>query len=210
MNKVEILVTALIFGAVLPILLFLAGWWSSIGLVSDNLIFVIALIGLSLGIIIDILFLKKWLRNVYNTDLKLLIIIYLFYSVCTFGFFMGVPIFNLMIGIAAGVFVGRKSYFKKESINKAKCSIRKACNFTTAVIIIISLASAYFALKDPMDTARNLEGMLNIKSFSITTEMIIGIIIIGGFILALSQYWLTKKAALIAFNHGKQIMPNSN
>ena len=203
MNKVETMVIDLVFGAVLPIFLFLAGWWSSIGLVSDNLIFVIALTCLSLGIVIDILFLKKWLRNVYNTNWKLLIIIFLFYSICTFGFFMGVPVFNLMIGIMAGIFVGRKLYHDKKSINEVRCNIKKTSIFTTVVILIISLASAFFALRDPMDTARNLEGMFHIQSFSITTQIIIGIIVIGGFVLALSQYWLTKTVALTTFNHGK-------
>lgn len=203
MNKVETLLMALVFGAVLPIFLFLAGWWSSIGLVSDNLIFVIALTCLSLGIVIDIVFLKKWLRNVYITNFKLLVIIYLFYSICTFGFFMGVPVFNLMLGIMAGIFVGRKSYHDKKSINEVRFNIKKTSIFTTVVILTIALASAFFALRDPMDTARNLEGMFHIQSFSITTQMIISIIVIGGFVLALSQYWLTKTAALTTFNHGK-------
>jgi len=203
MNKVETMVMALVFGAVLPIFLFLAGWWSSIGLVSDNLIFIIALTCLSLGIVIDILFLKEWLRNVYNTNWKLLIIIFLFYSICTFGFFMGVPVFNLMIGIMAGIFVGRKLYHDKKSITQVRCNIKKTSIVTTIVIVTISLASAFFALRDPMDTARNLEGMFHHQSFSITTLMIIGIIVIGAFVLALSQYWLTKTAALTTFNHGK-------
>jgi len=204
MSKIEDMLMAFIFGSVLPILLFLAGWWGSISLVPENTIFIIALIGLTAGVVIDILFLQKWLRNIYNTNLRLLIIIYLFYSICTFGFFMGVPIFNIIPGIMAGIFIGRRLYLGKKSMNETKYYIKKTCIFTTAVIIAISAASAFLALKDPIDTAGNLEGMFNIKSFQINTEMIIGLIIIGGLVLAASQYWLTKISAIITFRHGER------
>lgn len=202
MNKIEDVIMVIAFGAVIPISLFLAGWWSTIGLVPENTIFVFALIGLTSGIIIDILFLRKWLRNIYKTGLKLLVIIYLFYSVCTFGFFMGVPVFNLLPGILAGIYTGRRLNHNSRNKSETEISIKNACIITTSAIVLISAAAAFFALKDPMDTARNLEGMFNLKSFTITTEMIIGLILTGGTVLAISQYWMTKKAALFAFRHG--------
>lgn len=200
MGKIEKNLTILIFGAVLPIFFFLAGWWGSIGRVSDDLIFSIAFIGLGMGIILDILFLKKWLVNVYGIDTKLLAVIYLFFSTCTFGFFMGVPVFNLLVGMMAGFFAGRKSYHKKENRFKAKANIREVSIFTAVVMLLTCISSAFFALRDTMDTARNLEGMLHLGAFSLTTSMLIGIIVIGGIVLVSVQYWLTKKAAIIAYS----------
>jgi len=203
MGKFEKFSITIIFGAVMPVFLFLAGWWGSIGRVSENMISVAALAGLASGVMVDILFFRKWLRNVYDTDMKILMIIYLFYSICIFGFFMGVPVFNLLAGIVGGMFAGRKLYYDNASINKVKCNIKRLCSFTSAVMLAICLASAYFALKDPGDTARNLEGMFNIGKFSINTGIVVGIIVIGGFALIIFQYWLTKKAAMIVYNKGK-------
>ena len=110
-------------------------------------------IGLGTGIILDILFLKKWLVNVYCIDAKLLAFTYMFFSICTFGFFMGVPVFNLLVGMVAGFFAGRESHHKKENIFKAKVSIRKVGIFTAVVMILTCLSSAFFTLRDPMDIA---------------------------------------------------------
>lgn len=203
MRKAEDFLLFFIFSSVVPIFFFMAGWWGSIGLVPENLIFIIAIIGLVLGIVLDFLFLKKQLKNVYETDRKILIIIYLFYSIGMFGFFMGVPIFNLMIGILAGMFIGRRSYQKKEGSEKFGNEIRKTCVFTTAVMIAISMTSAVIALKDPLDTARNLEGMFNQRVYSITRTMILLIIVLGGFLLALAQYLLTKVAGTVAYHSGE-------
>ncbi|MHC4632600.1 MAG: hypothetical protein ACYS9C_15225, partial [Planctomycetota bacterium] len=56
------------------------------------------LLSLAPGIIIDILFLKKWVRKAYQINTKALAVIYLFYSVVALGMGMGVPIFNFALG----------------------------------------------------------------------------------------------------------------
>ena len=66
---------------------------------------------------------------------------------------MGVPIFNLFMGMMVGFFAGRKSYHRKENIFKAKASIRKVGIFTAVIMILTCLSSAFFTLRDPMDIA---------------------------------------------------------
>ncbi|PKM78180.1 MAG: hypothetical protein CVU90_03935 [Firmicutes bacterium HGW-Firmicutes-15] len=182
-----------------PILLFLSGWWLSIGLVPENKIFVIAILGFSIGILADLVLVWKKLTKIYEINIGLVIIIYLFYSICILGFFMGVPIFNLILGIIAGFFVGRRLKYSNLDNEEFNRSSRNTSIFTTAVILVISAISAFLALKDPLDTARNLQGMLGIQAFIITTPMIIVLIIVGGTTLAILQYCLTKFMAQIAY-----------
>jgi len=46
LQKIEIFVIKLIIGAFFPLLLFLAEWWISIGLAPENMIFIVAFMGL--------------------------------------------------------------------------------------------------------------------------------------------------------------------
>ena len=199
MNIVEKTVMTIIFGSVLPILLFIAGWWGSFRLVPEKRVIIFAIFGLGLGILADALLLRKWLHTPYQTNSKILLLIYLFYSIGSFGFFMGVPVFNLLIGMAAGIFTGRQACLSQDNIIETKHKIAKVSVFTSVIMIIFCILSAVIALRDPIDTARNLEGMFRIQSFMISTAVIIGIIVIGGFLLVFFQYWLTRQAALIAY-----------
>lgn len=203
MKKAEKIIMAVIFGGVPPIFLFLAGWWGSINLVDTKYIFINAFTGLALGVAIDILLFRKQLKNVYDNGYGIPAIVYLFYSICVFGFFMGFPVFNLFVGIMAGIFIGRKLFYELDSNDILISTIKKASAFTAAVMAAICFASAYIALKDPVDTARNLEGMFNLRPFFVTTPIIICIIVIGGLVLILTQYLLTKAAATAAFNRGE-------
>lgn len=63
----------------------------------------------------------------------------------------------------------------------------------------VCVASAYLALRDPMDTARNLEGMLGIRSFEVTPWAVAGLIAAGGPALIFVQHRLTKVAAELAY-----------
>lgn len=199
MNKIETYLNRFVFGAVFPILLFLAGWWTSfLFRVPENRIFFFALAGLASGLLINVFLLKKWMKHIYDIDSKILMMIYMFYSICFFGFFMGVPVFNIIPGIFAGFYLGRKSsHFNlaEETVNKV---IRSGSLFTTLVMGLICIGSAYFALKDP-STAANLQAMFKVH-FEITHEMLFGLIVFGGVFLVTIQYLLTKWAAQFAFN----------
>ena len=208
MNMLEKTALTVIFGSVFPISLFLVGWWASFRLVQESMIIVFAASGLVVGILIDALFLRKWFQKPYQASTKVLILIYLFYSAGIFGFFMGIPVFNLITGLAAGIFTGRKARLNHENINEFNSKILKVSTFSTLIIVIFSILSAALALQDPIDTARNLEGMFRMPPFTLSTAIIIDIILIGGILLALLQYWLTRQAALAAFGIRKLAIQN--
>lgn len=114
---------------------------------------------------------------------------------------MGVPVFNALIGICAGAYMGRRLYLQGITTQEYGADLKKTGIFSAIIMIFICMLSAYFALKDPY-TAANLEGMFN-TSFQITNEMIYGLVIVGGIGLIIFQYFSTIVAGRIAYKMGR-------
>ncbi len=177
-----------IYSPVIPILLFLIGWWGSLPFFQDNLIFMFAILGLIIGIIINKIFLNKFISIGYNQKTIILITIYLFYSIGIFGFFMGVPVFNALLGIIASIYTTRKTIMNNEKEEILKKNLNNTALFCSSILLFFCICSAYLALKDPY-TGENIKGMLGLN-FEVTETIIYGIIIIGGLILLALQYFL--------------------
>lgn len=190
MSRFDKLFLKLTIGFIPPVLLFLAFWWGSLVFIKDSTVFKIAGLGFLLGILIDVLFIKRWIQSAYQMHPLLLIMIYLFYTIGMFGFFMGVPIFNVFNGVIAGIFIGRKLKNTASSNANPAAAIKKVSLLSTFIMFFICTASAAIALADPY-TAANLEGMFHLN-FKITQTILYEIIAIGGLFLITSQYWITK------------------
>lgn len=199
-NRLEMILYKIIFWGVLPSILFLAGWWSSIGLKDNQEIFSIALAGIGLGILIDVLVLKPWLRSLETLSSGILISVYVFYSIMVLGFFMGVPLFNVGLGILAGRFIARVGLYKGLTKVQMDKLIHSTATITTIILFGICLISAWIALKDPMDTAINLQGMFQL-GFTVTESMVLGIVVFGGILLLIVQYILTVRFAKYELKH---------
>lgn len=182
-----------------PILLFLLGWWGSLPVIPDNFIFIFAFAGLGAGVLLDFAFLRRWRSRAFHAHPYFWFIIYLFYSICFFGFFMGVPVFNLLLGIPAGVLAARRVKALRFTPSQAKRHIIYASRASVFFIALACLASAVIALSDSY-TASNLEGMFQLP-FSVTTSMIYIIIGLGGLLLLLLQYFITKLSGEYTLSH---------
>lgn len=192
MNKLESLFLGLLLGTVLPVSGFLAGWWSFSQSMSNAVIALAAFSGMAAGILVDVFCLKKVIARAYQLNPFYWAVVYLFYSICVFGFFMGVPVFNVLLAIPAGIFTGAKSTRLPLDPQQGRQLTRRTQLFTTGVMALICAASAFLALRDPT-TAANLEGMLRL-SFEVTQPMIVGLIAVGGSGLLLVQWILTAKS----------------
>jgi hypothetical protein len=187
----------MIFGAVFPIVLFLTGWWSTVGLVQENRIFIFAFSGLALGFALDFFLLKKIMVNLFNLNCFLLTTIYIFYSICIIGFFMGVPVFNLLLGIPAGYYVAKKCIYDKTEKEESEKQINRIARFTTYIIIFIAVLSASIALSDPY-TVSSINGMFGLGQ-KITQSILYYIVILGGLAMIFVQYIITKYTARIVY-----------
>ena len=190
MNKYDYVFLSMIYAPIYPIFLFLVGWWVSIPLVPENQIFIFALAGLALGVVIDVIFLKRALVFGYGLKIIIMVAIYLFYSAGIFGFFMGVPIFNVLLGIFAAIYIARRASLSKWDNARFRRNLDHTARFAVAVLLLICIESAYLALSDT-HTANNISGMLGLN-FEITTDVLWGIVIVGGLVLLGFQYWIVR------------------
>ena len=196
-TKLERIVLGSILAPLAPLALFMGGWWAAYYLLPEAWIFPGAVFGLTLGILADIFLLKKLIDHANVLSNVFWMAIFLFYSVGFFGFFMGVPIFNVALSIPAGFILAGRLITQKADEARV-CSItRRAAGFTTVVMTFICAASAIFALIDPY-TEANLQGMLGLP-FDVTRGMVIGIIIVGGAALLILNWWLTSASARFSY-----------
>jgi hypothetical protein len=210
MSKIEAAIVGLCLGLLGPVLLFFATWWTSVFVLPDRAIPAAALSGLAIGLLLDVLFLKHWVRRVYRFPAGLLVLAYLFSSLIVFAVSMGVPVLNAGLGIAAGAYVGRKLRHAEVDREKLLAGARRVSVFATVVIALICALSATIALASPStpaDLQRMFQDLLPWQ-VPVTRSMILGLILLGGSALILLEYWLTMAAALTAFRLGKT--PTSN
>ena len=154
------------------------------------------LLSLVPGIIIDCLFLKKWVRKAYQINNKALAAIYLFYSVVALGMGMGVPIFNFALGITAGVYAARRTHFAGTDEERRKQYFKKTAVFSAVVMALMCCLITLWAIAGQMIGARYETPFL---SFTFTVPVFFAVVFTGGAVLVLLQYWLTSLAARVAF-----------
>jgi len=188
LNRFDKLLLNVIYAPILPIALFLGTWWIGIIWIDDGRIFLWALAGLVIGVLVDLRLYRCWLKVNYRRHPVYTSMIYLFYSICTLGLFMGMPIFNIFLGIFTGSYAARKAIilgYSQEATNRLVANIAL---MTTILLAIMFVCSAAIALHDPY-TAANLRGMLGLP-VNPSRKIIWLIIIIGGSLGLLIQYLL--------------------
>jgi hypothetical protein len=191
MKNIDKIFIGILIGSVFPLLLSLLSviLWFYINR-NTELVLIYLSIGLVLGFIIDFKFLKTWIIKRYELPLWFIIGMYIFYNIEIYGFFMGVPVVNILMGLIAGYYCGKKIEHQNISPDKIPAVIKKISLFTCLIMSLICLSSAVIALIDE-STGENLRLMFSLN-FPITKAMILAIILVGGFILILSQYFITK------------------
>ena len=188
MTKFDKVFAAVILGFIIPVIAFCAFWWLSFLLKLDSGLWMIA--GLFFGIILCIALLRKFrlVDRFYTANYYPLAMLYIVYSIGIFGFFMGVPIFNAIPGILAGIYIGRKMKLSGQPSSIYRSELRKVAVFSAIILFLICCCSAWLALVDPY-TAANLQGMLKL-SFEVTDTIIWLLIVIGGASLLVLQHVL--------------------
>ena len=194
--RIERLFLTVIIGLIFPILFGLLGWWGSIPFVSEDRIPLFVMGGVLAGVILDLIFLRRWVRKALSASILWPGTAYLFYSMGVFGFFMGVPVFNLLLGLVWGYFMG----MRLRSANADKPAVAKAAHrsaiFTSGVLALACLASLVIASLDPSLEA-NIQGMFSLEK-PMDRLVILGFSTIGGILLVAVEYFLTRAAVKFA------------
>jgi hypothetical protein len=175
-TKLERFVLSLILAPLAPLAGLLAFWWAAYFLLPTAWIPWIALAGLLAGILADVFFLKSLLER--HLSLLFWAVVFLFYTTGSFGFFMGVPVFNAILSIPAGFVIGSRLAVQNADQQQVRKAAQRTAWFTTGVLACVCTISAIIALASP-STPSDLRGMLGL-GFEVTQDMIIGLILAGG------------------------------
>jgi hypothetical protein len=187
-TRLDKAVSRVTLGAIAPIALMLTGWWGAFGLLGDNpAIGPAAFGGLALGVALDATVLRRRLDSLYSLPLPALLAVAVFYSIGVYGFFMGLPVFNVAVGIAAGWVVGRKVALHDLRPEQLRGESRRIAAIATGIMFALCVATAVMALGEPT-LGSQLRGMFGLP-FDVSRAMIVAIIVVGGTGLPALQYW---------------------
>jgi hypothetical protein len=208
MSKTESTIIGLFIGIACPFLGFVAFWWTAALLhlqglpVPEGMIKAAALTGLGLGCLLDVLFLRRWVEKFYTTNLRWMIVVYLGCFVVAFASFMGFPIGTFSLGIAAGIYIGRREHHRRADGVLAATTFHKVAIFAASVTTLAALPIGILALQTEKGTLTWLENTFGLIRNSLQGGG--GFILIGFLCLLLfvMQYWSTRMAGRLAFRIG--------
>lgn len=209
MSKRESVVVSVILGVACPYLTGMICWWTSATLllsgaigISERSIAAAAFAGVAAGIVLDAIWLKRWVANIYTASFALLVPVYLACSVIAVASFMGLPIGNLILGALAGVYVGRRISNAGANAMFADRAIRGTGWFTAAITSSEAFAIGLLALREK-STAKALAAFFNVTEREIAGSVGIAVIFALVVVLAIIQFWGTSTAARLALHAGK-------
>lgn len=209
MSKRESAVVMIFVGILCPAALFVFSWWASAALVIYGLlplpewsIAAAALGGLGAGLILDLLFLRRWASSFYSWDIKLLVPLYLFGSAVAVAWFMGFPLGNVIWGSLAGVYVGRRQYHQMTSPTAARQAIRRVGAFTAMVTALEALPIGLMALNEGI-AVRTIQAVTGLDQQTIAGPLGVAMVIVLCIVLIGLQMGCTTAAARIAFSRSE-------
>jgi hypothetical protein len=193
---IERLFLSVIIGFIFPILLGLAGWWGSIPFVPEKSILYFALGGFLLGVLVDMVFLRRWTRNALRAPLLWPILVYLFYSAGMFGFFMGVPALNVVMGPLGGYYMGMHLRAKNAQKDDVERKAKQTSFFAALVLAVACAAALVIASLDP-SLAANISGMFALTE-PINKTTILTLSTAAGAGLVVLEYAITRASVKFA------------
>jgi lysylphosphatidylglycerol synthetase-like protein (DUF2156 family) len=208
MSKLESTIVGFFVGITCPWLTFVAFWWTAALLylqgfpVPEGMIKTAALTGLGLGCLLDVVFLRRWVGKFYSANLWLMVTGYLVLCVVAVASCMGMPVGTFSLGIAAGVYTGRREHHRQADGAQSAAAFRSVAVFAALVTTVAALAIGILALQSEQEILRWLE-----NAFGLNPNTFLGG---GGFILIgflcsllfVIQYWCSRKAGGLAFRIG--------
>jgi hypothetical protein len=153
MSKLENTIVGILLGGACAWLSFVACWWTAamvhmyVGGISVKMVILAALTGLLVGIVLDVLFLKRWIRGFYAARLWLLAAVYGALCVLAVASFMGLPVGTFALGLLAGAYAGRRQLHNPSNDN-AGHGLRRAAFFAALLTAGAALPIGILVLRE--------------------------------------------------------------
>ena len=210
-NKIETIVIGLVLAVVCPLFTFVAFWWGGavVGMyvmtVPDGVIKAAALAGLAVGVLGDLLFLKRWVAAFYTARWTWVAAVYLGFSVIALAFCMGVPIGTFTVGVTGGVYLGRRLRHTIATGSVVSRTLTRGALCTASLTTLLALPVGLMALHEPI--VLHTAGAFGLEAKTISGTVGEASIIIICLVLFGLQFWATRWAGFLAF--GSQQRKNS-
>jgi hypothetical protein len=194
-TRLEHLTYILIISPLAPLAGIMGGWFLAYTLLPEKWIPYVMLTGLLLGVLADAIIIKGLIKRKYDLGLLFWAVVILFYAIGLFGVFMGLQIFHVGLALPIGFLVGSRLNHMAAGKEESRSAERQALVFSTGLLTLICMASAFIALSSS-STPFDIQGMLGLQ-FQITPLMLWGLILIGGGVLLVINFFLTMLAARV-------------
>jgi hypothetical protein len=205
MSSLERRIVGIVLGVGAPISLFLIFWWSFAALairvasgLSDAWVAAAAFSGLGAGLVLDVFFLKHWVSGFYSVRTSTAFAAYSAASAALIGLFMGLPLGNLALGTAAGVYIGRRNRYQGAGAETFRRNSGKAAPWIAAVTGAVAFPIGILVLREHFTTVPILD-RLPVPSW--LTHGVPGVLLILALcaVLSVVQWLLARKAADLSF-----------
>lgn len=200
---IEVALLGMFFGFLPVLFCVVAAGFTNVVFLEEKGIGYWALGGLCVGLIIDVMFAKRWVNRAYQMNSKILAGIYIFYSLVAIAMGMGVPIFNFPLCIAAGVYIARKMHCAGADEQMRTQAFKRMARFCASVMALICCLITLWAILGQMIGYRFETPWL---SFTFTVPVFFAVVLTGGAVLVLTQYWLTAVTAKVTFRLSRPVI----
>ena len=210
MSRGEEVAISVFIAIACPASLFVLLWWSTSALsmshllkIQEDIVIYASLLGLGIGILLNIFYLKDIRVRFYDIGYKFLIPLYFFWSAIALAFFMGMPFGNLLLGTLAGAYCGRRLYYQGPIERDVAKSARPISVFTALVTGIESLFIGFFGLQEQI-VGELIQSLLGLDPAELLGPMGIGLVVGIVLIVMLVQYICTRTAFGTALKIGER------
>jgi hypothetical protein len=212
MNRSESILIGLFLGIACPYLMFVALWWSTaafhfyVSPLADSVIAAMAMTGLGLGCLLDVIFLRRWVEKFYNADLRWVFVFYCGCFVVGFASFMGFPLGTFAFGIFAGAYVGRRARHHRAKPAQLRTTLNRTALLTSSLTTVAALPMGILGLREPV------VGSLIQKCCGLDRQWLdgtAGYVLVGLLCLLLfaAQHWCVRRIGVLAFDLGPDAKP---
>jgi hypothetical protein len=167
LSKTESIIVGVFLAGVCPLLTFVACWWTAaivsmnVPGISEHTIALAALLGLTAGIVLDLLFLPMWIRRFYTAGWRWMWAFYAALFLLAGAIFMGVPVGTFGLGLLTGVYAGRRYHHAGSEAAAAGHDLRRVSFFTASLTAVTALPISILGLKEQtvVDLVRKIPGI---------------------------------------------------
>jgi hypothetical protein len=208
MNRTEEVAISVFIAIACPASLFVLLWWSTSALamsrvfkIHEDIVIYASLMGLGIGILLNIFYLKDIRVRFYDIGHKYLIPLYFFWSAIALAFSMGMPIGNLILGTLAGLYCGRRFSYQELLERDIAKSASTISVFTALVTGIESLFIGLLGLEEQI-VVELIQSTLGLNPLELTGPIGVGMVVVVALFIMVVQYVFTRFAIGKGFQIG--------